>query len=394
MSRIGFTRANRRSTQGHASRIDPAPAASAVGRRVIVAGFYSPPVGGEAIHVRQLVRFLRTRGTDVEVLNLNRHAAPSAEYRSARSRVGLLMMLLRRPQRSALLHLHAIGHNWRSWMIVTAVALAVRLKGIGAAITVHSGLFPEYVNHLGPMRRWGAGWVLRSFRRIICVNWGIANAVHGLGICGPQCRVVSPFLGVPAAPELTDADRVLTHRFRPLLIAVGGGDSDPELGLPTVAHACKQLLQDVPTLGVVFVGSRVGRIIRPLIKQLGLSEQAVCLGEVSHERCLSLIRAADMVVRSTFADGDSIVVREALGLGVPVVASDTDFRPEGVTLFQKGNAADLARRFKEAMGQPSRQLHPAIRDGERPHKLWQIYRELADAGGSEACAPQPYVPAG
>jgi len=32
-----------------------------------------------------------------------------------------------------------------------------------------------------------------------------------------------------------------------------------------------------------------------------------------------------------FYDGDAISVREALALGVPVVASDTDYRPEDIS---------------------------------------------------------------
>jgi glycosyltransferase involved in cell wall biosynthesis len=402
MSRIEGTEPNRPSGQSSASPIPShlyltrtVPPAPATRRRVILAGFYPPPLGGEAIHVKQLVRLLRERGMDVEVLNLNRRAEPSTEYRSARSRLGLLMMLVHQPERSALLHLHANGHNWMSWTIIAVIALTVRLKGIVAALTVHSGLCPEYVNYFGPMRRWGAAWILRSFRRIVSVNSEILKTVHGLGIVGPQCIVISPFLGVAVASDLNDADRALTHRFHPLLVTVAGGDRDPERGLPTVAHACKQLLPDMPTLGVVFLGSHVGRIIRPMIWQLGLSERAVCLGEVSHERCLSLIRAADVVVRSTFADGDSIAVREAVGLGVPVVASDTDYRPDGVALFRKGNAVDLHRQVTRIIRRDSRPniTKPADQQFEDAH--WQLYLDLAHSGSVvPARPPAPRVSAG
>ena len=59
-----------------------------------------------------------------------------------------------------------------------------------------------------------------------------------------------------------------------------------------------------------------------------------------------------MVVRSTFVDGDAITVREALAFGVPVVASDTAFRPEGVTLFRKGDVSDLVAKLRQVLAAP------------------------------------------
>ena len=100
------------------------------------------------------------------------------------------------------------------------------------------------------------------------------------------------------------------------------------------------------------MGWQVGPKTRPLIDELGLARRAVCLGEVSHERCLAFLRAADVVVRSTFVDGDAITVREALAFGVPVVASDTDFRPEGVTLFRKGDVSDLVAKLGQVLAAP------------------------------------------
>ena len=52
-------------------------------------------------------------------------------------------------------------------------------------------------------------------------------------------------------------------------------------------------------------------------------------------------------MRSTFADGDAITVREALDLGIPVVASDVVARPPGAVLFTTGDEADLSRKLIE-----------------------------------------------
>ena len=50
---------------------------------------------------------------------------------------------------------------------------------------------------------------------------------------------------------------------------------------------------------------------------------------------------SSLFLRPTRYDGDSLSVREALAMGVRVVASATDFRPPGVTLYQTDSFDDL-----------------------------------------------------
>ena len=97
--------------------------------RVFLAGFYPPPYAGEPIHVKQLAQFLRARGLQVEILNLNRHAPPSPEYRNASGRSSMIRSLYGLPDRSSILHLHTNGHNWKSWLMIGVAALGGALQG-------------------------------------------------------------------------------------------------------------------------------------------------------------------------------------------------------------------------------------------------------------------------
>jgi glycogen(starch) synthase len=352
-------------------------------QRILIAGYGPPPWGGESIHVKQSADLLRHRGIPVEVLNLNLRAAPSSGYTTCRGRWELLRTLFTLAAPRSLLHLHTVGHNWKSWIIIGAAGVTARLRGIGAALTVHSGLFPHYVRGFGPIRRWLAGWVLKSFERIVCVNDDIHRSMECLRIGTPRTVVISPFLALPRTHELSACDQNTLRRLTPLIVVVAGGDSDPELGLPIVVHACNKLLAEMPSLGVVFLGSRVGKTVLPLIKTHGLSANAICLGEVPHERCLSLIRAADVVVRSTFADGDSLAVREALAFGVPVIASDTACRPPGVTLFRTGDGDDLHRSLRRQLStQPIASAPFPLQPDHSADQLWDVYVELAGRKGS------------
>jgi glycosyltransferase involved in cell wall biosynthesis len=346
--------------------------------RVVVAGFYPPPFAGEPIHVKQLGEFLRQRGFRVDILNLNRHAPPSHEYLNAPGRLGTLRRLIGLQDRSSILHLHTNGHNWKSWLMITTAALAAQLKGTRAILTIHSGLFPGYVIGFGGLRRALARWVLHRFARVIGVNREIGGAMTRLGVREGHAVVIPAFLGVGRAAALEASDRALIGDRRPLLVAVGGGDRDPELGLPVVIDALPELIRQFPGLCAVFLGWQVGPKVRPLIESRGLAQHAVCVGEISHERCLGFLQEANVVVRSTFADGDAITVREALGLGVPVVASDTAFRPPGVILFRKGDRQELLARLGETLAAPTSAPEQRDDDPQAPaRELGRVYSQIA-----------------
>ena len=343
---------------------------------MVLAGFYPPPFAGEPIHVKQLARFLRDRSVEVLVLNLNRHAPASDEYRHATTPFALMRLLLTLPGRSCVLHLHTNGHSWKSWLMIATAAVGARLKGTRTILTIHSGLFPGYVATLGSLSRAVARTILRSFAKVIGVNRDIGQAMESLGITGAGVAVIPAFLGVPDSEELVPEDRACIEGFRPVLMVVGGGDRDPEQGLPTVIETLPELVKLFPGLRAIFVGWKVGPKTRPLLEARGLGSHALCLGEISHERCLSFLQQADVVVRSTFADGDAITVREGLDLGVPVVASDTAFRPPGVVLFRKGDSQDLLAKLKEVLATPVAAREASLAAVTPAHSLWQIYADL------------------
>ena len=344
--------------------------------RVVLAGFYPPPFAGEPIHVKQLADLLRERGFEVTVLNLNRHASPASEYVGASTPWGLMRLLVALPERGGLLHLHTNGHSWKSWVMIVTAAITARVKDVRTFLTIHSGLFPGYVSSLGGVRRRIARRVLGCFAHVIGVNRDIGDALQGLGVDAAKRAVIPAYLGVRRVADLAREEFTVLAGRRPVVVVVGGGDRDPELGLPTVIETLPELSQCLPDLRAVFVGWQVGAKTQGLIEARGLTEHAVCLGEIPHERCIALLGQADVVVRSTFADGDAITVREALELGVPVVASDTAFRPAGVTLFRRGDSRDLLAKLKHVLATHATAPAPIGSQAESGNDLWNLYAPL------------------
>jgi glycosyltransferase involved in cell wall biosynthesis len=59
--------------------------------------------------------------------------------------------------------------------------------------------------------------------------------------------------------------------------------------------------------------------------------------------------SCDLFVRPTNTDGDSVSIREALHLGLPVVASDAVSRPEVCSIFATRDMDDFERAVRHVL---------------------------------------------
>jgi glycosyltransferase involved in cell wall biosynthesis len=99
-------------------------------------------------------------------------------------------------------------------------------------------------------------------------------------------------------------------------------------------------------LALLIPGSGEGRELQPLLDRVraaGVESRFALITDPLPESS-SLWREADLVVRATNTDGNSLTVLEALAVGTPVVASDCVERPEGTLLFRNRDQDDLTAR--------------------------------------------------
>jgi glycosyltransferase involved in cell wall biosynthesis len=92
-----------------------------------------------------------------------------------------------------------------------------------------------------------------------------------------------------------------------------------------------------------------------------------------------LMSVSDVFVRPTLEDGDSTSVREALSLGVPVVASRIGTRPAGAILFQPGNVGEMLSKVELALAIERGAEAPAAGCMDR---LMEIYRQVTGSAES------------
>jgi glycogen synthase len=314
--------------------------------KVLLVGDYPPPYGGVSVQIAVLHRRLSgVTGFNSVVLDIgSSRRQKRAGCLPSRNLLEFCWNLGRYAAGGYLVHLHTNGANWKSWMLAFMSGVAGILNGRRTIVSLGSGSAPGYIAGTTGLTRALIESALRLATVIICRNDQTRLAIAALGVPAGKLIILAGFYGVDpgevgTVPPLVE--EFLKHRT-PVIGAIAS--VGPEYGIPLVVEVAAKLRAYYPDLGLVLIGT--GAPDEP--------DESVCVtGEVPRSTALGIIRRLDVFVRPTYFDGDASSVREALALGVPVVASDTDFRPDGVIKFRRGDADDLAQKVAAALGTPA-----------------------------------------
>jgi len=317
--------------------------------KILLIGPYPPPHGGVSVHVYEACRHLRLSGIECRVVNVDRRAPHSDDYVSIRGGLHLLFLLNRFARNGWTLHTHTNGHNCKSWLVALLAGLAGR-RGPGSLLTLHSGLAPAYIakGRVGP--RLLARSVCLLYRRVIAVSPEVREAVLSLGLPAGRVGVLPAFLFTASSQDESPELQEVAGRW-PLLAATLF--FRPEYGFELLVEAMDRLRGRHPEIVCLVMGSGERQAqAEQLVGHRNLQNYILFLGNVSHEKCISVMSRCDVFVRPTFADGDANSVREALSLGIRVVASDIVNRPPETVLFRTGDVDDLVAKIEETLSRP------------------------------------------
>jgi glycosyltransferase involved in cell wall biosynthesis len=343
--------------------------------KVLLIGDYPPPMGGVSVHVRQLQQFLVGRGVKARVLDIGKGGRPAPEVLPAQTPLHFLQEVSRHAAQGYALHLHTNGANLKSWLLTLATAAAARAQRASCTVTVHSGSAPSYLRG-GAARRRLAKLALSGCPRVVAVSDAVAEALCEAGLPRSHVYVLPPFLGSQLRPGVPPPAALAARSQFRLLLACALHPS-PLYGHRTLLEMLA-LARDLELGAVVFGPGTDGPEFRALVADVGLSARVVGLGEVDAATAQAVIAQSDVFVRPTLVDGDSISVREALGLGVRCVASDVVLRPANVLTFRSGDAAHLLRQVHASLAAPA----VTVRSPDAGPRLLEIYREAR--GGRDA----------
>jgi glycosyltransferase involved in cell wall biosynthesis len=323
------------------------------------------------------VDFLRQRGIPCDVVNLTRFKRPSENgiYYPPNA-LAVAAHLLSHPY--DIIHLHIGGRIWPQ-QLALALACAL-LPGTKLVFTFHSGGYPSSPEgrsaHSGTLR----AFVLRRFDALIAVNEEIAAFFRTLGIEPSRIHVISPYLGLGSIAQSQSSlpqqvsDFLAAHH--PVLISVGG--LEPEYDVSLQMKALGAIRAKHPQAGLLVAGSgSLDEVIRKECSLLPYAEHILLNGDLAHDLTLQAMQASDIMLRTTWYDGDAISVREGLHLGIPVIASDNGMRPEGTHLIPARELEALVAAVERILNNPPPRVPILPESNRNLEQVLAVYQGLS-----------------
>ena len=154
------------------------------------------------------------------------------------------------------------------------------------------------------------------------------------------------------------------------------GKVDPAKGQDILVAALPRMVESTPNLHVAFVG-RVTRFAEGLpneVAALGLGDHVTFVGD--RDDPYSFIRASDLLIHPTRAEGLPLILLEAMILRTPVLATDVGGIPFAIQHGETGwlvppeNPGALADAFQRLESDPSLRERLVV-GGET--RYWEIF---------------------
>lgn len=273
---------------------------------VVIWGRVPPPLGGVTRCVEGLSHALDEERVDHVVVDWR-------QFASIRIVVG---------SRSAL-HVHNVSSVFRLLFVMAARAVS----GAESIVYFHSGTLGSQLQ--SPIRRAIASWCLRRVDAIWTTNEDLVRLIGDTA--DVSAIVVSPF-SKSLEPGAIDSRHPETA-----VVFVGYGKS--LYGLDAVIEAGRSEALANWTFTVVAYGDESScAAVREKAEAAGFR----VFVNLDADQVAGVLAENMVLLRPTTADGDSMVVREALAAGMRVVASDVVVRPSGVEVYEpnRGGLAD------------------------------------------------------
>lgn len=347
--------------------------------KLVLVGAIPPPYGGVTIHLRRLLPALRERGLAATLFDISGRRKNAEDVSCLRWRTVVWHMLLRR---RTIIHFHnfSLGNLWLYALLGTRHQ---------TALTFHNERFLDEINAGGDLRRQLRVWLLNRLDYVIVVNDKCAALARTIVHNHTKLRVIPTFINPSSsindsAPrpisDLREQHRILiaSNAFR--LSFHKGQDL---YGIDMLIELTERLINrhHLDVITVVLLpdpgNESYLRQLQERVRELGIGERFL-LATDPVDNAIPVWKIADVVVRATNTDGDSLSVLEALAVGTPVVGSDCVPRHPLVTLFKTRDLDDLERATVEVLSnlQERRQILKGLTIGDGVDQLVGLYQEL------------------
>ncbi len=322
---------------------------------IAIWGRVPPPIGGMAIHVSRLLPHLEAAGWTVRMYSLWRPGPPHplvADVSGRRLQWYLGLLLGPGERVHYVLGGRATTRFAASWMgRLRRRAVVLRVGGESLRKTGLEGSWLE---------RWMTRYAVRRASAVIGVNAEICDVAKRLGADPVRVHMIPGFIApTDDGAHAPESVQRFAARCNPVLVSGGqipAPDEDDIYGVDLLLDLMASLRPTHPQAGLVFYAYQIRTLGEEPLRLLQAEISRRALGDCIHVHPSDgefwpVLKLADLMVRPTRTDGDSSAVREALHMGVPVVASDCAPRPESAVTFRSGDGGDLAHTVVRTLAQ-------------------------------------------
>jgi glycosyltransferase involved in cell wall biosynthesis len=342
--------------------------------RILHLGPFPPPHGGVQTNLVAIRNYVRARGVPCAVMNLDRHRRPDCDdVFYPKTALDVLRLLLTLPY--DVVHIHFGGKLTTRLQWLGLICSLVPGKKV--VITFHSGGYPSWPEGKATNFWTFRAFVFRRFDALIGVNSEIIELFHRMGVRKERAHLIAPHAinQTSIASELPERMREFFEAHDPVLVTVGL--LEPEYDLELQIDALGPLRERFPQAGLVIVGAgSIEQQLRSRINSKKYADHILLFGDTAHEVTLRAIIECSAFLRTTWFDGDSVSVREALHLGAPVIATDNGMRPPGVLLIPAKNSEALIAAIEKVLSQDRGRTTPPVSEQENLEAVLQLYRDL------------------
>ena len=320
--------------------------------KILQIGNYPPPLCGWSIQTKLLVEEIRRRGITCDVLNLSEnHRRKSPDYIDVQNGLDYLCKVIRFALSGYHFQVHVNGQDTTGYLLALAAAIIGRLTRCPVALSWRGGYQQKYFPRAeASVARWAFQLLFRLAGQISCNSTPVKSAIERYGIDSARVSAIPGFSAqhLDFRPVVLSAEieTFLKQREMAFFCYVS---FRPEYQLPVLREGMQQFRKLYPRAGFVWLGfpckemAAAVRFVNDWPE--GERQSFLLLGNLTHDEFLTLLSRSFAVIRTPMCDGVSASVLEALALGIPVIASDNEHRPDAVVTFRDGDAEDLCRKL-------------------------------------------------
>jgi len=343
-------------------------------KTIILIGGYPPPYGGITVHIKRLAQILSNQEYHVIVIptkKIKKQDLPTLDYHVINFNIilkSLYLLFLCLYKKNLVVHMHVSAFERFQLHGLILLALTFNTRRI---ITLHSGRILKF--KLSNFKRRYLRCLVSKFNKIIVVSEALKNFLIELGVSTTPAVIPAYIRSDPSEENVNLLP--IAHKDKEFILT--SGILNKTYDHKTILTSAKHFLDQKIIFIFTFYGIPDDEHRKAIINEIEKTDNCIFFDDLGPDSFSALLNKAKCYVRSTLADGDSVVVREALDYQVPVFATSCVERPEGCHLFDIGDSSHLVK-YIEKLIRNEIEKPEANLDYDFSKNLLATYKETFD----------------